>query len=213
MSKKKFEQGGTYSAIGRAFQRDAEILRQKEQQQAAQFKDAPKAVEVKEPPKQEAGGPEPVQEVVPKAPPTSEPRKVPRSRTAIPVSSKRSPRKQPKEAVGELEEVPEPKARRSTRAGGRLPAVRVECLPEEFADVEQLVFNLGRAAGHKLSTNIVGRALLRLALEAEDEIRKAVERNPPRRRPANGDSEEMARHEDEWQQVIAEAMRTLRVKR
>jgi len=201
MSKKKFEQSGTYSAITRAFERDAEIARKREQQPTQQ-------PEAKPQPKSE-----PVAQIIPQAPPVAETVESARPRTPIPASSKRSPRKEPREKAQEREDAPQPKASRSTRAGGRLPAVRIECLPDEFAEVEQLVFNLGRTAGHKLSINIIGRALLRLALEAEDEIRRAVERNPPRRRPANGDSEEMARHEDEWQQVVAEAMRTLRVKR
>ena len=72
-----------------------------------------------------------------------------------------------------------------------------------------MVFGLGRAAGHKLSNNIIGRALVRIALEQEDEIRKAVEKSPPRARPANGNAEELALHEDEWQQAIREALRAI----
>ena len=137
--------------------------------------------------------------------------KTSRTRTRVPASSKRAPKSRPPD---ELEaEVVEKPVRRSTRAGGRLPAIRIECMPEEFADFEALVFNLGRAAGHKLSNNILGRALVRLALEAEEEIRKAVEKHPPRSRPANGDAEELARHEDEWQRAVAEAMRALKVRR
>ena len=183
MAKKKFEMGGGYSPITRVFERDAEI--------------AAPLIDTALPAAQE---PAPVEkeEVTEPQPPLPE--------HALPDEPARA-------EMLVAEEEPGAGRKRSTRAGGRLPAVRVECLPEEFADIDALVFNLGRVAGHKLSNNILGRALFRLALEAEEEIRKVVERRPPRPRPANGNAEELARHEDEWQQVIAEAMRGLRVRR
>ena len=204
---KKFEQDGGYSAIGRVFARDAAI----DESPAASTRSSVEVVEQAKPVSEQ-------KPVTPKAEPVVELRPEPapedkatHTRTRVPASSKRAPKSRPAMP-------PEPKAvekpnRRSTRAGGRLPAIRVECMPEEFAEFEALVFNLGRAAGHKLSNNILGRALVRLALEAEEEIRKAVEKHPPRSRPANGNAEELARHEDEWQRVVAEAMRALKVRR
>lgn len=194
MAKKKFEMGGGYSPIARVFERDAEIAAPlPDTVQLAAPEPAPvEMVEVLEP-----QPPLPVVTLTPAAR---------RIEHALPDEPARA-------EMLVAEEEPSTGGKRSTRAGGRLPAVRVECLPEEFADIDALVFNLGRVAGHKLSNNILGRALFRLALEAEEEIRKAVERRPPRPRPANGNAEELARHEDEWQQVIAEAMRGLRVRR
>lgn len=203
-SKKKFETlGGGYSAIGKVFERDAAISKRTE---------IPKE-KLKEAQAEPVN--EPVVEVVPVAPliPRGVEGVKPRS-TRIAPTSKGVPRKvRPVEPECTSEEKTLSAPKRSTRAGGRLPAVRVECLPDEFSDIEQLVFNLGRAAGYKVSNNIVGRALFRLALEAEDEIRKILEKRPPRPRPSNGDAEDLAKHEDEWQQVIAEAMRSLRVRR
>lgn len=198
---KKFEKAG-YSAINRVFQRDAAISSDKPEERApvepesTPIVDKPAAVE---PPPVK---PEPVVELKPAARPSK-----PRAKAAPkPTATRRA-------KPAEKPEVGEEKPRRSTRAGGRLPAIRVECEPDEFADYQAMVFNLGRAAGHKLSHNILGRALVRIALELEDEIRKAAEKHPPRPRPANGDSEELALHEDEWEQAVREAMRTLPNKR
>ena len=194
---KKFEQAG-YSAIGSVFKRDAAIASRKPKvEPPAEKVEAPgqvvgEEVEVAtEPPVAS----EPVVEIKPAT--ASE---QPKAEASV---AKASPaRKSPKTGARKA-------APRSTREGGRLPAIRIECIDDEFADFNAMVFGLGRAAGHKLSNNIIGRALVRIALEQEDEIRKAVEKNPPRARPANGNAEELALHEDEWQQAIREALRAI----
>ncbi len=203
MVKKKFEQGG-YSAIGNVFKRDAAIA-------SKEPKVAPPA-EKTEVPTQPVGegvgsstqtpaAPEPVVELKPAAAPKPvESGSTPKAEAPLAKASaaKRAPKKEAAKS-----------APRSTREGGRLPAIRIECIDDEFADFNAMVFGLGRAAGHKLSNNIIGRALVRIALEQEDEIRKAVEKSPPRARPANGNAEELALHEDEWQQAIREALRAI----
>ncbi len=208
---KKFE-GGGYSAIGAVFARDAAIA---PKPAAAQPVSAPveKTTGVEPVPVERVSvTPEPVVELEPKPKLQAV---LERPKTRIPASSKKAPKSRSKDSVGEESELvlSSNQVRGAKLRRPRLKAIRVECLDDEFADVEQLVFNLGRVAGHKLSNNILGRALFRLALDAEAEIRKAVEKNPPRPRPANGDSADLARHEDEWQQVIAEAMRSLQVRR
>lgn len=189
---KKFEQQG-YSAIGSVFKRDAAISTP----EAPAKPESPAAPEPAVEPESSQAEPSAPPETVVELKPAPAPRK-PRRKAA--------PKARTEPAKAEVEES---KPRRSTRAGGRLPAVRIECEPDEFADFRRMVFNLGDAAGHKLSHNIIGRALLRISLELEDEIRRAAEKTPPRSRPANGNAEELARHEDEWEQVVRNAMRTL----
>ena len=208
---KKFEKAG-YSAISRVFQRDASIQDKEEEPKAppAAPKRDKKPEPAAEPPPasvEEASaedvhpeGPsvEDVVELRPKVKSKSKP-----ARSAAPVPDAGDPEGPVPSGGGEE------KPRRSTRAGGRLPAIRVECEPDEFDDYQDMVHKLGRAAGHKLSQNILGRALVRIALELEADIRREAEKNPPRPRPANGNSEEMALHEDEWEQVVREAFRAL----
>ena len=198
MPKKQFEKQG-YSAIGKVFQRDAAIAPSAPPVE-------PKVVVEPEP---RADPRPPREEPLATTQPVVELKPVP---AAVPIRAQPPIEGRSERAAAKSVESLEPgqvRLPRSTRAGGRLPAIRVECEPDEFADFQAMVFNLGRAAGHKLSHNILGRALVRISLELEDEIRKAAEKNPPRARPANGNAEELARHEDEWEQAVREAMRLL----
>ena len=95
---------------------------------------------------------------------------------------------------------------------GRKPELHIAYPEDEIADVEDFIRNLESASRTKLSQNILGRALFRLAMEAEEEIREAIKKNPPRRRPANNDLEGIALFEDEWQSVVREGLRRLKVR-
>lgn len=197
---KKFETQG-YSAIGNVFKRDAAIAAEppivapQSTEEAAPDTATEETESVVTP---QPRATEAVVELKPKAAPQAPPKASPKTPSPAKATTSRAAKKTTPGTQS-----------RSTRDGGRLPAIRVECMADEFQDFQAMVFALGRAAGHKLSNNIVGRALVRIALEQEDEIRKVVANNPPRPRPANGNAEELARHEDEWQQAIREALRSI----
>ena len=90
---------------------------------------------------------------------------------------------------------------------GRLPAKRIEYDREDYDRVEDFLRALSRRSGSRLSFNILGRSLVRIAMRAEAEIFSAIDRQGVGERPSNNDAGALANYEDEWTELLDVALR------
>jgi len=209
MSKKKFERTVTESPLSRALAENEERLRQvaAETSQPA----SPALAVVKEPKAQQE----------PKKPPVptraSRPAKTDlREQTAERERSEAVRRKaeeaakrrrEREDAQAAAEEEPEKSLTPEPPPRGRKRARHLELEDDEFDQVDDFIRALKRPSGGKVSFNVLGRALLRIAMRAEDQLFDELRKNPPGRKPANDKPDELSLYEDDWERVLEMAIR------
>lgn len=89
----------------------------------------------------------------------------------------------------------------------RLPAKRIEYERDDYDQVEDFLRALSRRSGSRLSFNILGRSLVRIAMRAESEIFAAIDRHGVEDRPSNNDAGALATYEDSWTELLDIALR------
>lgn len=90
------------------------------------------------------------------------------------------------------------------------PTKRFQVTADEDYELREFIHRLQRRSGSKVSLSTITRAILTVAMRAEEALNAEVDKVRPIPQPSNNDPEALARFEERWVVMLGNAFRKMR---